>query len=399
MPGTCVTVTMEGRRPLLAELQALAGKSSLQVPRRTMHGVDSGRLAMVLAVLERRAKVRLHDSDVYVSTVGGARVVDPSADLAAAVAVASSALDVRLTQRCVAIGEVGLAGELRRVPGLERRLAEAARLGFTEAVIPVRRAPVGADRDESPRSADPCRADRRRRAGSPGHSPGPGPPSSRCTDDHHPDRATTHPRLLPKMAYGVKAAAGLGRGTERSVAQDGTERSRVLGYLALVAPGTPLRDGFERILRGRTGALVVLGHGREVQDLCTGGFELDVPFTPTALRELAKMDGAIVLDARRHQIMRAGVHLMPDAVHLHRRDRHPAPDGRPGRPADRRTGDRGLGLDGHDLAVRGRVPPVRREPRPDPRPGQPGAADPGALPVPACARRPPDCRRSRSRTR
>jgi DNA repair protein RadA/Sms len=136
VPGTCVTVTMEGRRPLLAELQALAGKSPLQVPRRTMHGVDSGRLAMVLAVLERRAKVRLHDSDVYVSTVGGARVVDPSADLAAAVAVASSALDVRLTQRCVAIGEVGLAGELRRVPGLERRLAEAARLGFTEAVIP-----------------------------------------------------------------------------------------------------------------------------------------------------------------------------------------------------------------------------------------------------------------------
>ncbi len=87
----------------------------------------------------------------------------------------------------------------------------------------------------------------------------------------------------------------------------------MLGYLALVAPGTPLRDGFERILRGRTGALVVLGHGREVQDLCTGGFELDVPFTPTALRELAKMDGAIVLDGGATKIMRAGVHLMPDA--------------------------------------------------------------------------------------
>jgi DNA repair protein RadA/Sms len=137
VPGTCVTVTMEGRRPLLAELQALVGKSSLQLPRRTMHGVDSGRLAMVLAVLDRRAGVRLFDSDVYVSTVGGARVADPSADLAAAVAVASSAQEVSLTQRCVAIGEVGLAGELRRVPGLERRLAEAARLGFTEAVVPI----------------------------------------------------------------------------------------------------------------------------------------------------------------------------------------------------------------------------------------------------------------------
>ena len=87
----------------------------------------------------------------------------------------------------------------------------------------------------------------------------------------------------------------------------------MLGYLALVAPGTPLRDGFERILRGRTGALVVLGHDREVQDLCTGGFELEVPFTSTALRELAKMDGAIVLDAGATKIMRAGVHLMPAA--------------------------------------------------------------------------------------
>jgi diadenylate cyclase len=96
------------------------------------------------------------------------------------------------------------------------------------------------------------------------------------------------------------------------VAQDGTQRSQVLGYLALVAPGTPLRDGFERILRGRTGALVVLGHSRDVQDLCTGGFELDVPYTPTALRELAKMDGAIVLDTAATRIMRAGVHLMPD---------------------------------------------------------------------------------------
>ena len=116
------------------------------------------------------------------------------------------------------------------------------------------------------------------------------------------------------MAYGEKAAVAKAEGRNEAWRQDGTERSRVLGYLALVAPGTPLRDGFERILRGRTGALVVLGHGREVQDLCTGGFELDVPFTPTALRELAKMDGAIVLDAGATKIMRAGVHLMPDAA-------------------------------------------------------------------------------------
>jgi DNA repair protein RadA/Sms len=136
VPGTCITVTMEGRRPLLAELQALVAPSVLQSPRRTMHGVDSGRLAMVLAVLERRCRVQLYNRDVYVSTVGGAKVGDPSADLAAAIAVASAALDSQVTQRFVAIGEVGLAGELRRVPGTDRRLAEAARLGFTEAVIP-----------------------------------------------------------------------------------------------------------------------------------------------------------------------------------------------------------------------------------------------------------------------
>ena len=136
VPGTSITVTMEGRRPLLAELQALVAASNLPQPRRTSNGVDSGRLAMVLAVLERRCGVKLFNSDVYVSTVGGAKVGDPSADLAAAVAVASAAYDRSVSPRVVAIGEIGLAGELRRVPGTDRRLAEAARLGFTEAVIP-----------------------------------------------------------------------------------------------------------------------------------------------------------------------------------------------------------------------------------------------------------------------
>lgn len=87
---------------------------------------------------------------------------------------------------------------------------------------------------------------------------------------------------------------------------------RLVDYLALLAPGTPLRDGLERILRGRTGALVVLGVNREVDRLSTGGFDLDVPFTPTALRELAKMDGAIIVDTESDRIVRAGVHLMPD---------------------------------------------------------------------------------------
>ncbi len=141
VPGTCVAVTMEGRRPLLAELQALVAPSPLPQARRTMHGVDSGRLAMVLAVLERRCRIRLYDRDVYVSTVGGAKVADPSADLAAAVAIASAASGTAVAAKLVAIGEVGLAGELRQVPGTDRRLAEAARLGFTEAVVPAETAP------------------------------------------------------------------------------------------------------------------------------------------------------------------------------------------------------------------------------------------------------------------
>lgn len=134
--GTCVTVTMEGRRPLLAELQALVAPSSLQVPRRTSHGVEAGRLAMVLAVVEKRAGIRIHHHDVYASTVGGARISDPAADLAAGVAIASAALNTAVPRSAIALGEVGLAGELRRVPGADRRLAEAARLGFTEAVVP-----------------------------------------------------------------------------------------------------------------------------------------------------------------------------------------------------------------------------------------------------------------------
>jgi len=136
VPGTAVTVTIEGRRPLLAEIQALVVKSSTTQPRRTVNGVESGRVAMVLAVLEQRCGLRLNERDVYVSTVGGAKVSDPAADLAAAIAIASAACNKPVPQRIVALGEVGLAGELRRVPGTERRLNEAARLGSAEAVIP-----------------------------------------------------------------------------------------------------------------------------------------------------------------------------------------------------------------------------------------------------------------------
>jgi len=136
VPGTCLTVTLEGRRPLATEVQALLAPSAAPNPRRTTSGVDSSRLAMVLAVLQRRLGVRVADQDVYVSTVGGARVVEPGADLALALAAVSSRTNAPLPRGLVAVGEVGLAGEIRTVAGVGRRLAEAARLGFTRAIVP-----------------------------------------------------------------------------------------------------------------------------------------------------------------------------------------------------------------------------------------------------------------------
>ncbi len=135
-PGTCLTISLAGRRPLLTEVQALVAPSAAPVPRRVTHGVEGTRVAMILAVLQRRAGVRLHTREVYVSTVGGARISDPATDLATAIAVASAAQDHAFDRPLVALGEVGLSGELRRVPGLERRLAEAARLGFPVAIVP-----------------------------------------------------------------------------------------------------------------------------------------------------------------------------------------------------------------------------------------------------------------------
>ena len=134
--GTCVTVTLEGRRPLATEIQALVAPSVLSNPRRTTSGVDASRLAMVLAVLQRRVGVRLIDQDVYVATVGGARAVEPATDLALALATVSARDDTPLLMGLVALGEVGLAGELRPVVGISQRLSEAARLGFSYAVIP-----------------------------------------------------------------------------------------------------------------------------------------------------------------------------------------------------------------------------------------------------------------------
>jgi len=134
--GTAVTVAVEGKRPLLGEVQALVAKSPLGTPRRAVSGLDSARVAMVLAVLERRGGVKLGDADVFTATVGGMKIPEPAADLAIALAVATAARDVALPPDLVVLGEVGLAGEVRRVSGVRARLTEAMRLGFTKALVP-----------------------------------------------------------------------------------------------------------------------------------------------------------------------------------------------------------------------------------------------------------------------
>jgi DNA repair protein RadA/Sms len=135
-PGSVVGATLEGSRPLLVEVQALVAPGGYGAPRRTASGVDTNRLSLLVAVLGRRAGVGLGSHDVYANLAGGLELADPGLDLPLALALASSLRDRPVPHDLIAIGEVGLLGELRPVPGLERRLREAARLGFRTAVVP-----------------------------------------------------------------------------------------------------------------------------------------------------------------------------------------------------------------------------------------------------------------------
>ncbi|HEY3950167.1 DNA repair protein RadA [Phenylobacterium sp.] len=134
--GAAVFAGIEGSRPVLVEFQALVAPSAYGTPRRAVVGWDSGRLAMVLAVLEARCGLSLGDRDVYLNVAGGLRITEPAADLAAAAALASSALDEALPQDCVVFGEISLSGEVRAVSRMDSRLKEAAKLGFRRALGP-----------------------------------------------------------------------------------------------------------------------------------------------------------------------------------------------------------------------------------------------------------------------
>lgn len=134
--GSTVAVTMEGSRPILVEIQALATPSTFSNPRRSANGLDNNRLQLLVAVLQKRVGLGLGTQDVYANVVGGLRIQEPAADLAIAVAVASSLRDKPVDPGSVCIGEIGLSGELRTVTQLERRIQEASRLGFRKAIIP-----------------------------------------------------------------------------------------------------------------------------------------------------------------------------------------------------------------------------------------------------------------------
>ena len=136
VPGSCVHCAIEGTRPMLVDVQALALQTAYGSPRRTTNGFDNGRLALLLAVLEKRAGVSLLSQDVYVNVAGGLELTEPAADLSLCAAVASSVRDIRVPPEWAVMGEVGLAGEIRAISQAERRLSECARLGFTTCVIP-----------------------------------------------------------------------------------------------------------------------------------------------------------------------------------------------------------------------------------------------------------------------
>lgn len=137
--GSIVLATLEGTRPLLVEVQALVNKTSYGYPKRAASGIDLNRVNLLVAMLERRTKLSLADQDIYVNIVGGMRIVEPAADLAVCMAIGSAAKGLQLKANAVVFGEVGLSGEVRHVPFIEKRIAEAQKLGFDAAIGPLQK--------------------------------------------------------------------------------------------------------------------------------------------------------------------------------------------------------------------------------------------------------------------
>ena len=135
-PGSIVFACMEGLRPLMVEIQALVSLSCFGTPRRMAAGFDTGRLALLSAVLEKRVGVPLSSQDIYINVIGGLKVDEPAADLAVAISLVSSYYGISLNSKIVVMGEIGLTGEIRSIPQIEQRIREASRLGYSTFVVP-----------------------------------------------------------------------------------------------------------------------------------------------------------------------------------------------------------------------------------------------------------------------
>ena len=369
VPGSVVVPAIEGHRPLLVEVQALVGAVAVPMPRRSAQGLDSGRLALLLAVLEQRAGIAVaRRRRLRVGRRRRARR-EPGADLAVALALASALTGTAAARRPrrVRRGRASAASCAR-----SRQHRAAPGRGGAARLPTGARARVGARR--------------RRRA-------------SRCSGSRTLAEALDAGRRLA-------AARGSCDGTDPRPTARRPYIGRwppgaapaLLDALAAVAPGQPLREGLDRILQASMGALIVVGDGPEVLNICSGGFLLDAAFSPQRLSELAKMDGAIILAADASRIARANVHLVPEPERAHVGDRHPPPHRRAGGPLDRRPGDLGVartwrsspstsGDEKHPLEP---IPPAAQ-------PGQPGAADARALQEPARRRSSASLSRPRGR--
>ena len=135
--GSVVLGTMEGSRPLLVEVQALVNTTSFGYPKRAASGLDLNRVNLLIAMLEKRTKLQLSDKDIYINIVGGIKITEPAADLAVCMAIASASKGMQLKGNVVVFGEIGLSGEVRRVPQIDKRIAEAKKLGFEAVIGPI----------------------------------------------------------------------------------------------------------------------------------------------------------------------------------------------------------------------------------------------------------------------
>ncbi len=280
VPGSTVVPVLQGRRPLLVEVQALLGPGGAGASRPHALGIDAARANLLVAVLACRSAVPVPATgEFFVAAAGGIAVSEPAADLAVVLALASVVTGQPVPADLVAFGELGLAGEVRAVPGTARRLAEAHRVGFTRALVPA------SSVDE-------------------------------LGDDVPAGIAVMGVRTLADAlacAVGDPVASADRAGYDAQVSDPGGSQP-LNDALAMIAPGTKLREGLDRILQAKHGALIIVGDDPAVLSVCTGGFLLDAEYTPQRLSELAKMDGAIILAADTSRIARANVHLVPKAT-------------------------------------------------------------------------------------